>query len=118
MADANVWMQENLSRQWIVGDEEVIRVQTLTKDYEESLRFTFDFSQKSEVQEGDAITALVSVSASPDGLTLTSGEIDYGLYQAHIIIAGGTSGTHYALRCKVLTFNGYTMVGKGNLVVE
>lgn len=93
-------------------------MQTLTKDYEESLQFAFDFSEKEEIQSGDSIASVTSLTATPTGLTLADEDIDEIAHQVRVTISGGTSSTRYVLRCKILTTNGYTIIGKGNLTVE
>ena len=118
MTEANTWQQEYLSRVWVIGDEEVVRMQTLKKDVDETTRFTFDFSQRHEIQEGDSITAIAALTASPTELTLSDQAIDGDAERVRVTIASGTSAVRYALRCTVTTASGYTLVGKGYLDVE
>lgn len=114
---SNTWLQDFLSRTWIIGDEETVRVQTLEKDYAETTEFVFDFSERIEMKNGDALTGAAIIAASPTGLTIGSPTIDGNGDKVSVSIAGGVASTHYSLRCTANTDNGLVLVGRGNLDV-
>ncbi len=66
---------------------------------------------------GENISGVTSVTASPNGLTLSGSATISGL-TANQRIAGGTNGTTYKVTFVITTSLGNTLEGEGYLKVE
>jgi len=97
----------------------------LVKRAAETRLYTMDLSLLSEIVGGDTVASVTSVSqfiaasglVSTD-LTITSIAVAAGNKGVQCKIAGGTDGVQYLLSFKVLTTNGYTLIGIGYLYID
>lgn len=80
-------------------------------------RFAMDFSSLPELASG-TIASITSITASPDGLTLSSQQIDSGSKSVSCIISGGVNGKPYNVTFKVVTSGGQTLERTGTLYVK
>lgn len=85
----------------------------LEKQPSESLLYDMDFVGRME--DDVTLTAVVSVTGAPTGLTI--GSASYSGTRAQFRISGGTAGTKYKLTVVVTTSDGNTLEGEGNLFV-
>lgn len=86
---------------------------TLFKYPSEIRSYSFDFSSFEEIAEGDTIASIISVTATPDGLTLGTRSIDGATVR--VVISDGTGGTVYRVNCLVATSSGARIEGQGFL---
>jgi hypothetical protein len=78
-----------------------------TKDPAESLPYTFDFA--GQLVQGETVSGVTSVSATPSGLTLSGAPVLNGSIVTQRI-TGGTSGARYLVSAQVTTSQGNTRV--------
>ena len=98
----------------------------VTKRVAESRLYTMDFSNLPEIAAGDTVASVTSVTCtgavgtggSVSDLTLSNTAVHSGNKGADVRIAAGVDGITYQLSFKVLTTNGYTLVGVGYLYVD
>ena len=86
----------------------------LFKQPAESRLYDFDFSGK--MRTGETIATVVSVVATPSGLTV--GATSFSGQVAQVRLSGGTADTDYKLTCKVTTSASNTLEIDGRLKVE
>lgn len=84
--------------------------------YDESLPFTFDFSEWDLLTDDEQI---VSAVATSDGTGLTVGTVTVSAddKQVSVQLSGGIAGATYTVFCKATTTSGYTPIGVGYLRV-
>lgn len=92
-----------------------MRTPTLTKQPAESRLFEMDFAAM--LATGETLSSVSSVTAAPAGLTLTGAASASGT-SAFQRIEGGTAGVTYRVTFVVVTSNGNTLEGEGNLAVR
>lgn len=86
------------------------------KDPAEVKGYTFDFTPWLD-SLGVTISSITSVT--PDsGLTVDDSALDSTSKKVTAVYSGGTAGTIYKVVCKVLTSNGYTLMGAMFVPVE
>lgn len=90
-------------------------LQTLIKQPSENRLYTMDFYANMAV--GETVTAVVSVTASPSGLTITDPATFSGT-TASQRISGGASGVSYKVTFVVDTSSGNRLEGEGILQVK
>jgi hypothetical protein len=88
---------------------------SLIKQPAESRLYTMDFA--ANMDEGETISGVTSVAATPSGLTL-SGPATFSDTRAFQRIAGGTAGVSYKVTFLVTTSAGNTLEGEGLLLVR
>jgi hypothetical protein len=89
---------------------------TILPKYVQEVRiFEMDFSQRTEIVEGDILTGVASITSSPTGLTIGSPVVNASNVQ--FSIAGGVSGQFYSIACVVSTLAGATLECTGSLEV-
>jgi hypothetical protein len=90
----------------------------LVKRAAESRTYTMDFSQQPEIAGGQVLSSVVSVAASPAGLTVGTGTISGSTVQ--VTLSGGTDGVLYQVSFTVTTNANpaATLVGIGYLQVD
>jgi hypothetical protein len=87
----------------------------LTKYQEEARTYSFDFSQVPEIVNGDTIASVISVTASPDGLTITAHSISGT--KVLVSIQDGVPTTVYDVVCLIQTSSSAIVEGLGELVI-
>lgn len=87
---------------------------TLEKQPSESLLYDMDFVGR--LDDGETITAVVSATGSPSGLTI--GSASYSGTRAQFRISGGTAGVTYKITVVITTSASNTREGEGNLFVR
>ena len=88
---------------------------TLEKQPSESLLYDMDFVGR--LDDGETITAVSSVTASPAD-ELTIGTASYSGTRAQFRISGGTAGVTYKITVVITTSASNTREGEGNLFVR
>lgn len=88
---------------------------TLVRRLNESPRnYYFDFGLFPEIaDDGETVSSVVSVTATPSGLTLSAGAVSG--HRARVAISGGVADTTYTLRCVVATSGGSRLECSGLL---
>lgn len=89
--------------------------QTLIKQPGENRLYSMDFAAL--LAEGETLDNVLSVAATPTGLTL-SGSAAYSGSIAQQRIYGGTAGQLYKITFTVTTTSGNTLQGEGLLQVK
>lgn len=89
--------------------------QTLIKQPGESRLFAMDFA--GQLADGETISAVNSVTATPSGLTI-SGAPTYSGAKASQRIAGGSAGVRYVVTFVVTTSASNVLEGEGYLLVK
>lgn len=95
---------------------------THEKHPDERRRYDFDFSKFAEIQAGQTITAVESVTAmrrAGSGAVVTL-ETPYGISgaRAQVVISGGSAGDDYILTVIVTTSTGLVLAACGRLLVK
>lgn len=75
-----------------------------------------NFNWGAWLNPGAAVSAILSVSSSPSGLTL--GTATLGGNTVVVPISGGTAGTTYTVSCKITSTDGITVQRSGYLPVQ
>lgn len=90
-------------------------IQTRYKQPTESRVYTMDFSGK--MQAGETIASVTTFTVAPaTGLTYNTATPDGQV--VNFRLSGGTVNTQYKITVLVLTSDGNTLEGEGNLLVE
>lgn len=89
---------------------------TLIKQPSESRIYTMDFS--ANLESGEAISSIISVTAAPSGLTINSQAVTSDGKKAQFRIAGGTANESYKITVKVATSNSNELEDDGTLLVK
>jgi hypothetical protein len=88
----------------------------LNKYAEDKRKYSFDYSDLTEIAGGDTIASVGTITAAPSGLTIGTGVVN----GTHVdcIISGGTAGVSYVLSCPATLTSTAQKICKGILYVE
>lgn len=86
----------------------------LTKQPSENILYDFEFADKMATAE--TVASVVSVTATPTGLTV--GATAFSGTIAQVRLSGGTTGTEYLVTCKITTSLSNALEMEGRLWVE
>lgn len=87
--------------------------ETLIKTPGEDLVYAFEFAELLET--GETISAVVSVTGAPTGLTVGSPSVSGTTVRVRI--SSGSAGIRYCLKCTITTSLSNTRIGAGKLEV-
>ena len=80
--------------------------ETIPKTAAEVRIYDFNFSAQPEIENGDVITSVDELSATPSGLTIGTPMIGWDGKRVQAQLSGGTNGTRYLLKCRVVLTGG------------